>query len=145
VKVQVTFSGGEAIVKALAQLAEDGRKASLEALTAGAEPIAESARRLCRRSSVGPHLADHIGITAVRKSAQATEETSVAIGVPNKFFYDYFLEYGTGHAAAYPFYRPALDSEAPNALNTIRGRYWVVFAKRGLSARGGGTGGGGLT
>ena len=63
-------------------------------------PSAPAAARYCPRGAEGPHLADHIKITIVKTTGR--DEPMVGIGVPKEFFYDYFLEYGTGHSPGSP-------------------------------------------
>ena len=45
---------------------------------------------------------------------------TVGIGVPKDFFYDLFLEFGTKRLPRRSFYRPALDQEHAQAIETIR-------------------------
>jgi HK97 gp10 family phage protein len=84
-----------------------------KALKAAARPIVKEAKRLVpvktgrlRRS-----------ITARKGKSDGPAERSVVIGFkPPGRRYAHLVEFGTSHSAAKPFFRPALDARARDAL-----------------------------
>jgi HK97 gp10 family phage protein len=130
--IKLTFTGGAEIQKTLEGLSRKvAKQVTIDALTAAAAPIRDAAAQKAPRAPGAPDLADHIGVAPVKpKRSESPTELSVAIGVPNEFFYDFFLEYGTRFISARPFYRPALDSQASTALEVLRARYWEAIASQ---------------
>ena len=142
------MDGGAELQKALDQLSTRlSRQIQTAALMEGAETIRKRASEMCRRAPGLPDLADNIKAAPVKASAGEKLEGATAvvgIGVPRRFFYDSFLEFGTKHAPAHAFYRPALDKLAQRVIANIGSAIWVELTRRGLvgSSRGSSTGGG---
>ena len=131
-KVHLEFARGQDLATLLNTLeARPRRERIAAALLAGAVPIRDAAATLCPRDEP-PHLADHLNIAVVAQGKEDSEyDTSVVIGPPKRFFYDWYLEYGTEHSAAQPFYRPALDAQAPAAVTLISRTLWAGFSGAG--------------
>jgi len=102
----------------------------------GAEAIRAKAASLCPRSDEPPHIAD--SIVAVAMPAFKGAEAAVQIGPTSRFFYGWFLEFGTIHAAPHAFMRPAFDTSYTDAQQTIKHGTWNVLAKSMTGVQGGG-------
>ena len=86
------------------------------ALIAATKPIITEAKRLVRKKTRRLERA----ITAVVATRRRDGERVVYIGFKKaESWRAHFIEYGTAHAPAYPFMRPALDSQAPAALDEM--------------------------
>lgn len=122
--------GLDELDRALAGLSVRTRKGLLrDALLEGGERIRARASNLAPRAPGKPDVADQIQIAPVR---DREHEASVGIGVPKAFFYDYFLERGTVHMSAQPFYRPAIDSEGEQAIAEMGKALWRSLAAKGI-------------
>lgn len=136
------FDGGQALAAALAGLSDRlSRRLLFEALTDAAEPMRAAMARNAPRRGGGVTLADEILIKAARVPSGVP---AVAVGPSTGAFYGGFLEFGTAHASARPFARPAWDSQA-SAVTAAMGRsLWLELAGRGIQ-RPGSIGGGPVT
>lgn len=74
-------------------------------VSASARRIAEGARERVRIGPSDPHLYD-----AIHVDDDGTGEASVVAG-DDDTFYGHMLEFGTSHAAPYPFLIPAAEAE----------------------------------
>ena len=145
--VKVAFSGGPELVKALADLPK--RTASglqAKALLSAGEIIR---KRVAQTAPYDPttytHLRDHILIQRMKPRATGDDPAATAavgIGVPKRFFYDWFAEFGTKHESARPFWRPAFDELGGTVLRGVLTEMWALLTARGASARTSGGGGG---
>lgn len=134
--------GGEELSRRLDALPQAfSRRVLLAALRAGGEPMRVAVAQKAPREPGAPDLADNINIAAVRK--REGEPPTVAIGPASKFFfYDLFQERGTVRHRAQPFYRPAFDTKAPEALGIVGQELWKALraqlpAERNLGSIGG--------
>lgn len=112
------------------------------ALVEGAELIRAEASDLAPRGH-GEHIADHIVIDPLtdteldRSTDFVSEQAAVLIGPERRFFYGYFLEFGTSKMSARPFMRPAVDTKARPALAVALSRLWeLILAVSGGRATG---------
>lgn len=109
------------------------KKILREALADGGEPMRRLIEQRAPRAPGAPDLADHMVIAAVRDQ---DNEASVGIGPDDTFFfYDLFQEYGTARNKAQPFYRPAFDEAAPEAVDIIGDELWRQLTARGFGVR----------
>jgi hypothetical protein len=72
-------------------------------------------------------------------------QATAGVGVPRKFYYDTFAEFGAKHVPAHAFYRPALDEMGPRAIQIIARALWQQLAAKGATSSRGSSSGGGLT
>lgn len=131
-KVNMSFSGGQQLVKALGALpAAVSMKAQRNALRAGAEPIRAAAAQMAPRGPDAPHIADNIviGIPTSALADVRDEDAVVAVGPQKDYFYGFFWEFGTIKHGAHPFMRPAFDTKAPAALVIIGQQLWAEIRK----------------
>src|SRR3990167_281823 len=88
-----------------------------KALLAGAKHIVQEAKRLVQKKT--GRLAKNIA-SQLKRNWGRVDERVIAIGVRkpvSRIFH--LIEFGTSRAAAHPFMRPAMDSQAENALNEM--------------------------
>lgn len=131
--IRMTFEGGDEIAAALAtRSARVSRKIQIEALSEAGAPMQKHVRRIAPRAPGAPDVADNINMAPVRKRADAPGDISVGIGVPRKFYYDWFLEFGTVDMRAQPMWRPSFDGNVQAALKTVRDAFWRELAARGI-------------
>ena len=125
--------GGEDLARELNKLSvRIDRRLLTEALMEGGEPMRQLMKNGAPREPGAPDLADNINIAPVRKQAGDSERTAnVGIGVPKKFFYDWFIEFGTVRMGGKPYYRPAFDGKVPETLGIIGAALWRELAGRG--------------
>lgn len=137
------FDGGPELEAAFNQLSKGaGAKVLRAALFAGAAPMQADASRLAPRAPGWPDLADNIGVMALRDRENMA---TVGIGPDDQaFFYDLFLELGTKHMSARPFYRPAFDGNVERSLGIIGRELWRQLTARGFAGARTSAGGGGL-
>ncbi len=84
------------------------------ALRAGAEVLKDSISKKAPRSSLNKkHLADHIGISSVKRREHIK---IIEVGPKPDYFYGAFLEWGTSKMTAKPFMGPAAD-ESQSGVN----------------------------
>jgi HK97 gp10 family phage protein len=128
--------GLKEIDRALAQLGAALSERVVEAaLIEAAEPMRVAMGNLARRGmGAGPHLADQM--LAARTDEHDLGDTGVVIEVgpelrPRDFFYGYFLEYGTQHAQAFPFARPAFDETRDQVVQRLIDELWGEIARAG--------------
>jgi len=129
--VRVTVTGVQELRRTLTALGATAARATPAGLRPGAAAIAERARRYCPRRSTGEaHLADNIHVLPSPAAGDVPrEDQAVGIGVPERFSYDYKLEFGDNRQSAQPFYRPAIDAEAPTAVAALGRTVWEAVAK----------------
>lgn len=157
-KTTFTVQGGRDLERRLRELPDGmSRKVQVSALKEGAEPMRAKAAELAPRSDEAPHMADHIVVSELsqrdRDAISAFDDVVVAVGPERKFFYGYFLEYGTAHQPAQPFMRPAFDTKAQTTLGMLASLLWQRIkrstqfkedAENAGASRGRGAGGAGL-
>lgn len=97
------------------------RRLASKALREGARLIRDRARKNCPVKT--GTLRDSIRVRTGRvKAGQRLVRVLVTTGAglfKGETFYGGFIEFGTSHAPAYPFIRPAFDAEAPFAVHRI--------------------------
>lgn len=132
--VRLRIEGGAELAMALSQLSTRLTKRILwEALIDGGEPMARLMAQRAPRAEGEPDLADNIVIAAIRDQEN---QASVGIGPNSKFFYyDLMQEHGTVRHRAQPFYRPAFDEKAPEAIEIIGDELWRQLTARGFGVR----------
>jgi len=92
-----------------------------QALRAGAKPIVDEAKRLVPVGRTG-NLRD--SIIAQKQRRAGDDERVILIGFDkdapgSPSSRAHLTEFGTAHSAAKPFMRPAMDSQAQNALDEM--------------------------
>jgi HK97 gp10 family phage protein len=132
--VRMRIEGGDELAKVLAGLSTRlSKKILREALLDGGEPMRVLMGQHAPRAAGEPDLAEHLAIAAVRDQEN---QASVGIGPDEKFFfYDLFQEFGTARHKAQPFYRPAFDEKAPEAVSLIGDELWRQLTARGFGVR----------
>lgn len=155
VKFSMTVQGGAELAKRLEALSEAlSKKMLVDALTAGGEPIRSRAATLAPRSKgPGPHLADHIVISAGRTGhtvaigpsfakvgAGLKEEALIkaaneaasrgVVGSEDYGVRGLMQEFGTVHHKAQAFLRPAFDALGRASLRIIEERLWAALRKQ---------------
>jgi HK97 gp10 family phage protein len=127
--------GGEDLARELNKLSVRlDRRLLTEALMEGGQPMRDAIAHAAPREPGAPDLADNINIAPVRKQAGDSERTAnVGIGVPKKFFYDWFQEFGTVRMQGKSYYRPGFDGKVPETLGIISRALWLSLAGRGVS------------
>lgn len=129
--IRMKIEGAEDLERALTRLSTRlSRSVLREALLAVGEPIRRDIARKAPREPGTPDLADNIQLAQTRVGERG--DVSVGIGVPKSFFYDYFLEYGTVHASARPFYRPVFDGQINRTLEQLGQAIWTELAGKGV-------------
>lgn len=137
----MAFDGGAEMAKNLDALgAPMAQRIKADALKIAAEPMRERMERLAPVSfEDDPHMADNIVIGEVssRKIEAAGREGETVIEVGprggrsgNDFFYSFFVEYGTAHAPAQPFARPAFEQTAPQSLEILGDELWFAIRRQ---------------
>jgi HK97 gp10 family phage protein len=105
------------------------------ALYAGARRIRDEARRRAPILDLakwhGPREPGVLrqNIVARRSRSRSQHEIFAKVGITRDAFYGHFIEYGTRHAAAYPFMRPAVDTSQGSAAQAV-----VDYARERLDA-----------
>lgn len=125
--------GGEELARELNKLSVRlDRRLLTGALMEGGEPMRQAVENGAPREPGAPDLADNVNIAPVRKLEGDSECTAnVGIGVPKKFFYDWFQEFGTVRMGSKPYYRPGFDGKVPESLGIIGAALWRELAGRG--------------
>lgn len=125
--------GGKEFADNLNDLSKAARKKNLYAiLRPAAEPIRERAGATVRRRKPAPDIADNMVISIVQKvEGERVDEfqAAVAVGPAKGFGHGKFLEYGTVHARAFPFMRPAFDGGVAKAFLIIQEGIWALLRK----------------
>lgn len=98
------------------------RPVVINALMEGGELMRARASQLAPREPGAPDLAQNINLEPLRGTPDGM--FTVGIGVPKRFFYDFFQEYGTSRHGAQPFYRPAFDGLVQRAIEIISAAMW---------------------
>lgn len=137
------FEGGDKLAATLAGLSTRLSKQILrEALKKGGGPMRTLTAQMAPRAPGAPDMADHVVIATVRDQEN---QASVGIGMDSKeYFYDLFQERGTARHKAQPFYRPAFDEKAPEAVAIIGAELWRQLIARGFTGTRTAPDGGGL-
>lgn len=147
-RIGATLEGGAALRQTLEKLpaavtADHQRKA----LSKGAELIRSEAAALAPRGQ-GEHIAEHIIVDPLtdaeldRAEEVVGAHAAVLVGPERRFFYGYFLEYGTSKMPAQPFMRPAFDTKVRPALTVALSHLWnSILAMAGRSQQHGSIGG----
>ncbi len=95
------------------------------ALFAGARVIRDEARRrvpiLDLTKWGGPHEPGALlqAILARRSRSRSRNEVLARVGISYDAFYGHYVEFGTRHARAYPFMRPAYDTKGGDAAQAV--------------------------
>ncbi len=125
------FEGGDALVRTLRELSTRASRDVLRrALLEVGEPMRQEIASRAPREPGAPDLADNIQLAPTRVGE--TGDVSVGIGVPKRFFYDWFLEHGTVDRGAQPFYRPTIDGGFQRAITQLRNTVWAELSKKGI-------------
>lgn len=123
--ISLKFEGGAELQQALGQLSDRvSKKVQLEALTFAADLPRRRMQELVHVEPGKPDIKDHMVITPVRG------EVAVSVGPAKASFYGSFLEFGTRHAEAFPFARPAFDQTWQKSLELISQDLWAAMAAR---------------
>jgi len=132
--ISMKVEGGDELVRELMKLSVRlSKPIVVGALMEGGEPMRDRIADGAPREPGAPDLAANINLGPVRRQPDQDERTfSVGIGVPKRFFYDWFQEFGTVRHGAKAFYRPAFDEKVPAALGIIGAAMWRELAGRGL-------------
>ena len=135
---RLTITGGAELVALYESLPTKVRRGKLITLLAEAgEPMRQRMGELAPRRPPQPDLADHIimspavkigSLAGGRGRARTDTEAALAIGPAQPFFYGIFLEYGTVHASASPFMRPAFDATVEPVLGRFQDGIWETLA-----------------
>ena len=95
------------------------------AMYAGAKIILGLARKLAPIMDLskwnGPHEPANLlrNIFAARTRSHDRNSVGAKVGIGKEAFYGRFVEFGTRHAKAYPFMRPAADSGKEGAVAAV--------------------------
>lgn len=130
--MRVELQGGQEVLRNLDQLSNRITRGILSgALAEAAEPMRRDMGRRAPHRPGKPDLRDEIVIKPIR--GEDAREVAVAVGPAKHVFYGSFLEFGTIHAAARPFARPAFDANVDGALVILMAAIWRELAGRGVS------------
>lgn len=105
------------------------------ALYAGASLIRDEARKnvpiLDLEKWGGPHEPGELlqAIVARRSRSRSRDQVIAKVGITYEAFYGHYVEFGTRHARAWPFMRPAYDSKGAEAAQEV-----VNYAKERFEA-----------
>jgi len=122
--VEFKLTGGPELAEWFKQAPEKMmEKVMRGAVYAGVRVMQTQARALVPildlEKSGGPHepgfLLQSIRITTGRRG----DEVKGKLGITPEAFYGHFVEFGTRHAPAYPFMRPAADAAAGDAAQAV--------------------------
>jgi HK97 gp10 family phage protein len=123
---EISLTGASELVSRLEALPDKlANNVMTGALYAGARLIRDEARRrapiLDLEKWRGPHEPGLLlqNIVARRSRSRSRDEIIAKVGITRDAFYGHFIEYGTRHAAAYPFMRPALDTTQAEAAQEV--------------------------
>lgn len=109
-RVDARWRGIDRLDRELSRVADMARRDRvLDALEAGAEPLAEAARLNAGR----------ISRRVARSIVVERRRDSVAVGPTREGFIGHFFEWGTSKMAARPWLRPAVDSEERDVVRTV--------------------------
>src|SRR5262245_29534765 len=125
IKVRFKVEGIAELKAALDELSTRlSRKIQLEALRESAEPLRARMAELAPRSRAASpvHLAESMVISTSR--GQDGQEVAVAVGPAKDAFWGGLQEFGTVHAPAQAFARPAFDSEVSECLDVLVEVLW---------------------
>jgi HK97 gp10 family phage protein len=136
----ISITGGRELYDQLRGLAD---KLVANVLTgaayAGLKPIRDLARAkvpiLDIEASHGPHAPGELleGIRLTRSRSRDRNSVGARLGITRDVYWGHFVEYGTRHAAAKPFMRPAADEgrdESVRAFVEYAGKRVEAEAKR---------------
>jgi HK97 gp10 family phage protein len=128
-----TLYGGKELAENLNGLSKATRKKHLYAiLKPAAEPIRERAGAIVHRRAPAPDIADNMVVSIVQKTPDGRVDefqAAVAVGPAKGFSHGKFLEYGTIHARAFQFLRPAFDGGVARAFGIIQEGIWALLRK----------------
>jgi len=124
--VKIEMVGGAELANRLKQLPEKvATNVMVGALYAGARVIRDAARKLVPILDIekkgGPHEPGNLlaNIFASRSRSRDRSTVSAKVGISKAAFYGHFVEFGTKHARAFPFMRPAADGSREAAVSQI--------------------------
>ncbi|HEX4499854.1 MAG TPA: HK97-gp10 family putative phage morphogenesis protein [Scandinavium sp.] len=121
--VTIELTGGEQLTDYLVELPEKMMERVVRrSLYAGISKIQDEARKdapVLAVAGQGPHypgeLRDNIRVSTGRRG----DVMRARCGITPEAFYGRFLEFGTRHAPAYPFMRPAADAASGAAAQQV--------------------------
>lgn len=113
---KVVIMGEQELLSKLKALGDEAIGLLDDAVTAGAEIVAEEARSRARVRT--GKLRDSIGTGDIRRFGY---RTVVPVGPGKEAFYGIFVEKGTSKQAAHPFLRPALRTKKEQVKATVGG------------------------
>lgn len=108
------LEGAEAMAKVLKAMPAAVAQAELEsAMVFAARPVRDEARRLVRKRSGATEKAIAVSRTKRGPRRRVRQAGVVFVGLRRPLSrIAHLLEYGTSHSRAFPFLRPALDSQS---------------------------------
>lgn len=121
---EISLSGGPELIDLFKQMPEKmAEKVLRGGLYAGVRVMQDHARSLVPvldlEKGGGPHepgfLLQNIKVSTRRRG----DEISGKLGITREAYYGHFVEFGTRHAPAYPFMRPAADAAAGDAAQAV--------------------------
>lgn len=118
-----------------AQFAALERRFSQQALQAitnkGAEPMVMEAKRMVRRKTLQGQRSIQAfeGAGDLERTGLRLDEATTRVGWSQEAFYLYFLEFGTRHQPPYPFFRPAFDGTAQEAIRIMHRAARIIFIR----------------
>lgn len=119
-EVTFEFTGGKELERALADLGrKTERKFALKALRVGGKVIAKEAKRLVPTRT--GTLKKSIGVATIPKKHQGAAVSVLARKGKNRKYdgwYAHLVEFGTVNTTAQPFFRPAFQQKAQEAIET---------------------------
>lgn len=119
---QLRMDGAADIERALAGLERTARGRLLgRSVRAAAGVLRSEARRLAPKGATGT-LRKSI---AVRTNRRQRHSVSLTMGLRPDGFYGVFVEFGTSHTEAQPFFRPAFESKGDEAVRAFRLKFWT--------------------
>ena len=116
----------ERVLKGLPRALSD--KALATSLRAGAKPIAEEARRRVRKRTGALAKSIVVRRSTQRQKKRGSGNVIIAIRQPAGRR-AHFEEFGTRRQTAHPFFRPALDVKAREAIKIIGERLFLEVTK----------------
>jgi len=123
---EISFTGGPELLKKLEGLADKLAVNVMAGATyAGAKVILAEARKrvpiLDLEKWGGPHEPGNLlaNLKAARTRSRDRNTVGAKVGITPDAFYGHFIEFGTVHAAAHPFMRPAADEGKEGAVQAL--------------------------
>lgn len=122
-KFEVKIKGAKELELALKELGPvPARKLGTKALKAGGEIIADYARILV--PVLTGQLQDSIAVVPTRERRDSQRTAAIGFRRPGSR-YAHLVEFGSRHARAQPFMRPAIDAKGESAIAVISHELWA--------------------